>query len=107
MKLQSYENYRVGTCWDTSHMILFDTDEQQFAGHDRLLVGHNMIYPVQKEPWNNRPVYIELYIPSRTAIVLISEANAVKYDIQVPDYIPQDISQDFDKEGTGLENIEK
>ena len=36
--------------------------------------------PSFKENWNNRSNYIQLYIPSRVAIVLIAEENVSKYD---------------------------
>jgi hypothetical protein len=38
-----------------------------------------MRFKVYKETWNNRPFFLQLYIPSRTAIVLISEEKAVQY----------------------------
>lgn len=34
--------------------------------------GESMNFPYIKEGWCNRPNHIKLYIPSRTAIVLIS-----------------------------------
>ncbi len=79
-------------------MILMDSDELQYAGHDRLSKGHSMLFKPKKETWNERPYYIQLYIPSRTAIVLISEENALKYKIEMPDYIVEDDLPDYQLE---------
>jgi len=75
---QSFEHYRIGTKWASDHKILLDTDESRFGGYDRLKYGHNNYFPIIKEKWNNRQNYIQLYIPSRTAMVLISGENLKK-----------------------------
>ena len=77
---QSFEHYRIGTNWASEHIIILDTDEKRFDGKDRLKHGHSNLFPVKKEKWMNRPNYIQLYIPSRTAIVLIAQENISKYE---------------------------
>jgi 1,4-alpha-glucan branching enzyme len=67
---KSYEHYRIGTRWAQEHIIVMDTDEARFGGKDRLKHGHENPFPFVQEPWYDRPNYIQLYIPSRTAIVL-------------------------------------
>jgi len=67
---KSFENYRVGTRWPYEHIIVLDTDEARFGGKERLRHGHDNPFPIIKEPWCDRPNYVQLYIPSRTAIVL-------------------------------------
>ena len=42
----------------------------RFGGKERLRHGHDNPFPIIKEPWCERPNYIQLYIPSRTAMVL-------------------------------------
>lgn len=69
---KSFEHYRVGTKWNTEHKIIFDTDESRFFGFERLMYGHFNPFPIMKENWCNRPNYIQMYIPSRTGIVLKS-----------------------------------
>jgi len=32
----SYENYLLGTYWDSPHMILYETDHETYGGHKRL-----------------------------------------------------------------------
>ena len=66
----SLEHYRIGTCWESPHIIIFDTDEMAFGGHDRLTAGHSKLFPTIKEEWCNRLYYVQLYIPARTAMVL-------------------------------------
>jgi len=36
---KSLENYKIGTKWSSDHMILYDTDAQEFGGNDRLAQG--------------------------------------------------------------------
>lgn len=67
---KSFEHYRVGTKWPYEHIIVFDTDELRFFGEERLKHGHDNPFPILREPWCGRPNYIQMYIPSRTAIVL-------------------------------------
>lgn len=66
-----------------------DSDELKFGGHDRLFKGHGQIYKPVKETWHNRSYYVKLYIPSRTAIVLMADENAKKYDIVLPSIIEE------------------
>jgi 1,4-alpha-glucan branching enzyme len=77
---QSFEHYRIGTRWASEHKIILDTDESRFGGINRLIYGHQNKFPIIKEKWMNRPNYIQLYIPSRTGIVLLAEENFDKYD---------------------------
>jgi 1,4-alpha-glucan branching enzyme len=76
---QSFEHYRIGTKWASEHLIILDTDENRFDGKDRLRYGHSHYFPIIKEKWMNRTNYIQLYLPSRTAIVLIAKENLSKY----------------------------
>ena len=84
---QSFDNYRIGTLWGTPHKILLDSDEAKFFGKTRLTYGHEHTFPAIHESWMNRPNYIQLYIPSRTCMVLIAEENMSKYDLtKIGDY---------------------
>lgn len=76
----SFEHYRIGTKWNSEHIILLDSDQEEFGGKDRLKYGHENYFPIINDKWMNRPNYIQLYIPSRTVIVLIAEENLKKYD---------------------------
>eukprot|EP00331_Platyophrya_macrostoma_P006580 CAMPEP_0176419752 /NCGR_PEP_ID=MMETSP0127-20121128/8231_1 /TAXON_ID=938130 /ORGANISM="Platyophrya macrostoma, Strain WH" /LENGTH=743 /DNA_ID=CAMNT_0017800283 /DNA_START=1466 /DNA_END=3697 /DNA_ORIENTATION=- len=67
---KSYEHYRIGTGYAYDHVAVLDTDEDQFAGKERLRHGHTNVFPIIKEPWCNRDNYIQVYIPARTAMVL-------------------------------------
>lgn len=77
---QSFDHYRIGTKWATPHKIILDTDEARFHGKERLKYGHDNSFPVVREKWMNRPNYFQLYIPSRTGIVLVAEENIDKYE---------------------------
>jgi 1,4-alpha-glucan branching enzyme len=72
---KSFENYRIGTKWASEHLILLDTDDSDFGGKDRLKYGHEHFFPIIQDPWMNRPNFVQLYIPSRTAMVLIAKEN--------------------------------
>ena len=78
---KSYENYKIGTKWGTQHKIILDSDEFRFFGKGRLEYGHGHFFPIIREGWNNRPNHFNLYIPSRTCMVLIAEENIKKYDL--------------------------
>lgn len=43
----SYEDFLIGTLWPSDHMILYNTDESRFGGHNRLDGGNNKWYPVE------------------------------------------------------------
>lgn len=77
----SYDNYRVGTKWSSDHIILLDTDDVKFGGKGRVKYGRNNFFPIQKEKWNNRNNYYQMYIPCRTAIVLIAKENMKRYNL--------------------------
>jgi len=68
---KSYSDYRVGTSWNTPHHIVLNSDRVEYGGHDCIVesVTH---YPTDL-PWNNRANFLQVYIPSRTCIVLSHE----------------------------------
>jgi len=60
-----------------------DSDAQEFGGFNRLAPAHKIFFPIIHEPWQNRPNFIQLYIPNRTAIVLCAEENLAKYGLNI------------------------
>ena len=78
---QSFENYKIGTKWGSEHRIILDSDEDKFFGKNRLSYGHSHRFPCLHESYNNRPYSMNVYIPSRTCMVLIAEENEKKYDM--------------------------
>lgn len=67
---QSFTDYRIGSkCMEPMRVIL-DTDEGRFGGQSRLDWGHGNAYP-PGDGWQERPASIQLYLPSRTAQVLV------------------------------------
>lgn len=105
---KSFEHYRVGTKWSYDHIIVLDTDELRFFGQERLRHGHEHPFPVLRESWCNRPNYIQMYIPSRTAIVLkplIIEKNFLEADQKSFDFDIPEIEANSDK-FESPENIE-
>ena len=79
---QSFENYKIGTKWGTEHRIILDSDEGKFFGKNRLQYGHEHRFPNLHERFNNRPYSMNVYIPSRTCMILIAEENEKKYDMK-------------------------
>lgn len=63
----SYTGYRVGTYWGGRYRIVLDSDNTEFGGHGR--VQSDMVHESNKEEWQNRPHFLELYLPARTAQV--------------------------------------
>lgn len=84
---KSYEHYLIGTHWKSEHMILYETDEERFGGHQRLNDGHNKWYATREQNQHNRRYSLQIYIPNRCAIVLVPFEFAQKYqDIKLPDF---------------------
>ncbi|KAJ3414832.1 hypothetical protein HDV05_005989 [Chytridiales sp. JEL 0842] len=65
---KSYTDYKLGTCWSGVHRIALNSDSKEFGGHGR--VDPNCEYFTSADPWNDRQYSIQVYIPSRTALVL-------------------------------------
>jgi len=87
----SYTDYLIGTHWKSKHFILYETDHNDFGGHQRLNEGHGKWIHVDEKQWNNRRCSLKLYIPSRCAIVLAPFEHAIKYKgVNLPHYDPED-----------------
>ena len=96
---KSYENYRIGTQWSSDHIFLFDTDSKDVGGHGRLNSGYEKRFVPQKGNWQSRPYSMSLYLPSRTAVVLLAEENMTEevraQGVEMP---PIETKQKFDYE---------
>ncbi|KAJ3017428.1 UNVERIFIED_CONTAM: alpha-1,4-glucan branching enzyme [Siphonaria sp. JEL0065] len=68
---QSFVDYRVGTNWAGCYKVALNTDDKQFCGHGRVdPAGKHFSTPFG---WNGRDNYIQVYLPSRSALVLRHE----------------------------------
>ncbi|KAK9370515.1 glycoside hydrolase superfamily [Lipomyces kononenkoae] len=66
---QSYADYRVGVQIPGQYRIVLDSDEKKFGGHGR--IDHEMSkFFTTPFAWNGRDNFIQVYIPSRVALVL-------------------------------------
>lgn len=65
---QSFTDYRVGVDKAGTYEVVLDSDRSQFGGHD--IIDPNAEYYTTDLEWNNRKNFLQVYIPSRTAIVL-------------------------------------
>lgn len=72
---KSFENYKVGTMWESDHFIVYETDEDRFGGHQRLNDAHNHWFESYNHQHNNRPRHMCIYLPSKTAVVLCAYEN--------------------------------
>lgn len=70
---KSFEDYKVGTYWNTDHILVFDTDQEILGGHNRLNDAYGQRFVSSKIPYQNRPNQLRLYLPCRTACVYIAE----------------------------------
>ncbi|EPQ26723.1 uncharacterized protein PFL1_05702 [Pseudozyma flocculosa PF-1] len=64
----SYTDYRVGVELPGKYKVLLDSDEKRFGGHDR--VDHSVEYFTTDMPWNGRANFLQVYLPTRTCLVL-------------------------------------
>jgi len=65
----SYTDYRFGVDRTGHYEVVLDTDDRTFGGHG--LTAPAQRYPVQKTPSHARPQSIQIYIPARSAQVLV------------------------------------
>ncbi|KAM5456386.1 alpha-1,4-glucan branching enzyme [Microsporum audouinii] len=63
----SFTAYRVGVEQAGTYRIVIDTDDSEFGGFDRNAKG-TRFFTTDLE-WNGRKNYVELYLPTRTALV--------------------------------------
>ncbi|KAK3842039.1 MAG: glycoside hydrolase [Linnemannia gamsii] len=66
---QSFTEYRIAVPSAGQYKILLNSDEERFGGHGR--VSADSKYFSTPEPWGGHQQYIQVYIPSRTALVLV------------------------------------
>ena len=64
----SYEGYRIGVPELGDWGVALDSDAEAFAGYARVAQG--AVFAAQPVPHNGRPCSIQVYLPSRVALVL-------------------------------------
>jgi 1,4-alpha-glucan branching enzyme len=71
---QSFSDYKIGHPWNEPLKVVMDSDEGRFGGQTRLEWGHANAYP-PGEGWDDRNHSVQLYLPSRTAQVLVRDSQ--------------------------------
>ena len=66
---KSFSDYRIPAPDAKDYKIILSTDESEFSGFDNVQAGQE--YPWQDVSTDKYPQSIQIYIPSRTAQVLI------------------------------------
>lgn len=64
----SFTDYRIGVDIPGKYKVLLDSDANELGGHGR--VHHSTEYFTTDMQWNGRRNFVQLYLPSRSAIVL-------------------------------------
>ena len=70
----SYTDYRIGVNNAGTYRIILNTDRVKYGGHGSIDEEKSEFFTVNSE-WNNRNNYIQVYIPSRTGLVLALESE--------------------------------
>lgn len=70
---QSFSDYQIGLGWNEPMRCVLDSDEGRFGGHMRLEYGHSNSFP-PLHGVDSRPHSVKLYLPARTAQVLVKES---------------------------------
>lgn len=65
---KSYTDYRVGVDVAGSYQVVLSTDDSEFGGFDR--IDKNIKHATDPLGYCNRRCFVQLYVPSRTAIIL-------------------------------------
>ncbi|KAJ5946322.1 1-4-alpha-glucan-branching enzyme [Penicillium verhagenii] len=68
---ESFTDYRVGVDVPGTYRIVLDTDEKQYGGLGRN-VKETRFFTTDM-PWNNRANFTQVYLPTRTALILALE----------------------------------
>ena len=71
--INSFSDYRVGVEEAGVYRIVVDTDSKDVGGLGR--VAHDTRFFTTDFAWNNRKNFIQVYIPTRTAIVSVHRAS--------------------------------
>ena len=66
---KSFTDYRIAVPSPGKYKVLLNSDEERFGGHTR--VSNDSIYFSTPESWSGHDQYIQVYIPSRTALILV------------------------------------
>lgn len=69
----SFSDYRVGVEKPGKYKIILSTDRDEFGGYNN--IDENVEFFTTDLEWNNRKNFLQVYIPSRTAIVLAPQEN--------------------------------
>lgn len=64
---QSFTNYRIGVDQAGVYQVILNSDRENVGGHNR--IDETTEYFTTDLEWNNRRNFIEIYIPSRVALV--------------------------------------
>lgn len=64
----SYSDYRVGVEKAGTYHIVLNSDRAEFGGHNR--INESSEFFTTDLEWNNRKNFLQVYIPSRVALVL-------------------------------------
>ncbi|KAG0758859.1 hypothetical protein G6F16_000510 [Rhizopus arrhizus] len=65
---QSFTDYRVGVAEPGKYKIVLNSDDKQYMGHSR--VDNQTEFFTFPGDWDNRPNWLQVYIPSRTCLLL-------------------------------------
>ncbi|PIL37307.1 ATP-binding cassette transporter [Ganoderma sinense ZZ0214-1] len=65
---QSFSDYRVGVEQAGDYEVVLSSDEKRFGGFENVVLGGT--YKTTPMEWNERKNWTQVYIPSRTCIVL-------------------------------------
>jgi 1,4-alpha-glucan branching enzyme len=68
---QSYTDYRVGVEEAGTYRVVINTDSKLFGGHDN--IKDETRFFTTDFAWNGRKNFVQVYIPSRTAMVCVLE----------------------------------
>lgn len=64
---ESFQDYRVGIEAPGKYKIVLNSDRPEFGGHNR--IDENVSFFTTDLPWNNRSNFLQVYIPSRVALI--------------------------------------
>jgi len=65
---QSFTDYRIGVEEAGEYKIVLSSDEGRFGGFDNIMIDSKFFTTPME--WNGRKNFVQVYLPTRTCIVL-------------------------------------
>uniref|UniRef100_A0A7R9V751 1,4-alpha-glucan branching enzyme n=1 Tax=Chlamydomonas euryale TaxID=1486919 RepID=A0A7R9V751_9CHLO len=86
--VNSYSDYRIGTWKEGEYQVVLSSDEAVFGGWTNVTKESDVLFKAHKHEHDGRPASMQVYAPSRTAVVYAPASTTDKDADRKPHGIP-------------------